>query len=265
MKHYIYSIIVCLLICISASADTYTVSTKNGLNVRESATLTSPIVGKLNYKEQVNVISIEENWAKITWNGHDAYVHANYLSQTSVSKRESKGWNLWDWLFNSESDSDLLTVFKWFLAFFILLIAIAIGYFCLMLILTAFGTGLLFGGITLVICFILKWMGAISEDTMWGASKWGFYIGCGFGLLFAIFHPKEVINTLESNDTTRKSPTGLSPQINRFEGVRTHRCCGSCAYCTEGHECSNTNCKLYLERINPDIDGASCDNYSCRY
>ena len=251
--------------CVRIAANTYTVSANSGLNVRESATSTSAVIGKLSHQEKVDVSSIEGEWAKISWKGQEAYVNVNYLTKAAVQNKGTKGWHLWDWLFNSDGDSDLFKIFKWVLAFVILLALICIGYVCLAYLITIISGGLSVGGMVFLLCLFLKWLGLMSWDTLWVVTKWGFYLGCGVGLIMAIFNPRIVFSIMESNNTSKPSRTGLSTQVNRFEGVRTRKCCGSCAYCTGNYECNNTSCDLYLHRVNIDNDGQYCYWYSCRY
>ena len=51
------------------------------LNVRKTPSTKLPRVGLLQRGEQVQVLSVENGWAKIAFNGGEAYVSAGYLSK----------------------------------------------------------------------------------------------------------------------------------------------------------------------------------------
>ena len=265
MGKFLFTLVMWLLVGMGLAANTYVVSANSSLNIRESATSNSAIIGKLHPQEQVNVSAIEGEWAKITWNGQEAYVNARYITQVTVKKSETKVGNLWDWFFHSEGDSGLLKVFKWILAIVIVFIIIGIGYICLAFVFSTIGGGLSLGGIAFMGCFILKLLGIMSWDTLWVVTKWGFYLGCCVGFLIAIFNPRQALKIMESNGSSQPSRTGMSPQVGRYHGVRAHKCCGSCAYCTEGLTCNNTSCGSYLNSVDIDNDGQYCKWYVCRY
>lgn len=58
--------------------------TASSLNVRKGAGTAYARLGYLHKGDQVNVLSVSNGWAKISYNGGVAYVSANYLSSTEV-------------------------------------------------------------------------------------------------------------------------------------------------------------------------------------
>ena len=55
------------------------VVTADSLNIRQTASSSAAIIGKLKEGESVNVLSIDAWWAKIDYNGTIGYVHKSYL------------------------------------------------------------------------------------------------------------------------------------------------------------------------------------------
>ena len=99
-------------LCTEAFADYYRVTAPNGLNVRASANKNSEVLGQLSQGNVVDVISIENGWANINYNGWQGYVSTSYLTavtdkgETGTST-EKESWNFFSWLFNTEGESAL--------------------------------------------------------------------------------------------------------------------------------------------------------------
>lgn len=70
----------------------YSVTPKIGLNVRRGPSTSYGRYGALRYGAVVKVISTENGWAKIEYNGKDAYVCAQYLAP--VNYGSSDGWTV---------------------------------------------------------------------------------------------------------------------------------------------------------------------------
>lgn len=87
-----------LFLCTEAFADYYRVTAPNGLNVRASANKNSEVLGQLSQGNVVDVISIENGWANINYNGWQGYVSTSYLTavtdkgETGTST-EKESWN----------------------------------------------------------------------------------------------------------------------------------------------------------------------------
>lgn len=76
------SIILLVVFCTSCSdsnSETYKVTAKSGLKVKE--TPSGAKIATLPYGEQVDVIEIADGWAKINYSGQDAYINAKYISK----------------------------------------------------------------------------------------------------------------------------------------------------------------------------------------
>ena len=58
------------------------VNTTSGLNVRSGAGTSYSKLGKLEYKENVTVLSTSNGWSKINYNGKTGYVDSSYLQNT---------------------------------------------------------------------------------------------------------------------------------------------------------------------------------------
>lgn len=63
----------------------YGTVTAGSLNVRSEANASSAILGKVTLGNQVSVLSLVGNWAKISYNNQVAYVHKGYLKLKNVS------------------------------------------------------------------------------------------------------------------------------------------------------------------------------------
>lgn len=177
-------------LCTEAFADYYRVTASNGLNVRASANKNSEVLGQLSQGNVVDVISIENGWANINYNGWPGYVSASYLTVVTnegqvTSSSEKKSWNFFSWLFNSEGESAWFTGLKWI---FFLGVAIFLVKIAFLIIVKMIAFGILFGIISLLIGFIIKWIGWIETETMWFIAKCGYCLGNLWGLLNSIFH-----------------------------------------------------------------------------
>lgn len=67
------------------NAGSYRVTPKAGLNVRQGAGTDAKKLGALPYGTEVKVISKENGWAKIEYQGGTAYVSANYIKENGSS------------------------------------------------------------------------------------------------------------------------------------------------------------------------------------
>lgn len=215
MKTLILFLFASLFLYVEAFAEPYRVSTSNGLNVRASSNKNSEVLGKLTYDEVVDVITVNNGWASISWNGQYAYVNASYLipmTTTDINTPEKKkSWNFFSWLFNTKGESAWFTGLKWF---FILVLAVIIVRIALVVFIKMLAGGIIAGGVTLFVAFIIKWIGWIEMGTMWNISQWGFYIGSGLGLLYSIFNFGEVLE--EAADTSSSSSSGSTGGLKSY-------------------------------------------------
>lgn len=181
-------------LCTQSFADHYRVTAPNGLNVRASANKNGKLLGQLSKDNVIDVVSIENGWANINYNGWQGYVSASYLEavtetdEAGTSTKE-ESWDLTSWLFDSEGESAWFTAIKWilFLGIAIYIIKIVLQFFALMLV-----VGLIVGAIGLAVGFILDWLGWIDSGTMWDMAQWGFSIGNGIGLIMGILGFKDL-------------------------------------------------------------------------
>ena len=76
-----------VLLCSGCSNDTqgtYRVSSIRGIDVHKTPSESGKVIGRLEYKEEVEVISIdgrEGRWAKINYNGTEAYVTKRHIDK----------------------------------------------------------------------------------------------------------------------------------------------------------------------------------------
>lgn len=64
----------------------YEVISTSKLNVRNRPTTKSSIIGKLNPHEEIDVYSIVNNWAKISYNSRMAYISSKYIRKIEVEE-----------------------------------------------------------------------------------------------------------------------------------------------------------------------------------
>lgn len=205
------SFITCLMLltcCLFIHADKYCVNAESGLNIRDYPGTSGQIIGKLDYQSVIDIETQDNGWAKFQLNGTDAYVNTKYLTPYSDDihpKDKQQSWSFWHWLFTHDKFT-IFTFFKWIL---IISIGFLLVRFALMIGIAILSGGLVFGGFTLMACFLLKWFGIIETDTMWTVSKWAFNIGLVFGVFFALTHLGDLFN--EALDTgTSSSSSGSS-------------------------------------------------------
>lgn len=202
MKPKLILFISLILICnLPVAADMYVVNAENGLNIRESPSSNGQIIYKLNYNDVINIESIEDGWAKINWNGEDAYVSSKYISREQSSSNKGSR-NLKKRLFSF--DGSFLSVVKWL---FIIAIGFLLLKFAIGILLTGIAYGLILGGIALGVCYILKLIGIMEMDTAWDVAVFFFYGGWIIGIIRAILHPSE----------TMSDPVSSGSDLERYE------------------------------------------------
>ncbi len=84
MKKILLSILISLLTFVAVNAQEYVVKVDSWLNVRNSGNENASVIGRLTNGDRVYVHQTENGWAKITYNGKDAYVNQDYLVLTPV-------------------------------------------------------------------------------------------------------------------------------------------------------------------------------------
>jgi hypothetical protein len=79
MKHFLFLFVFLTVSFLANSQAYYSVNVNNHLNVRKTPDVNSVIIGKLGRNETVKVLEIQGQWAKIEYQGKEAYVNAQYL------------------------------------------------------------------------------------------------------------------------------------------------------------------------------------------
>lgn len=217
LPKFILFLFLSLYFCAEVLAEQYRV-TANELNVRTLADKHSEVLGKLSQGNVIEVISIENGWAKINYNGWQGYVSESYIEsaekKAGISVSTGKqSWDLTSWLFDSEGEATWFTVLKW-----IVIIGVAIYFIKVIFQIAAMMifVGLAVGGIGLAAGFILNWLGWIESDTMWSMAQWGFRIGNGIGLVFGIFNFKDV-----HEEATKSWSSSSSSSNSNNGGLKT--------------------------------------------
>ena len=93
-------------ICGVASANEIKyVSNDIGVNVRQAATADSPRLGGLYKGDAVDVIDVNNGWARINYNGRVAYVTNGALSYTKPAAQNSSVNNTYSWIKETNSSN----------------------------------------------------------------------------------------------------------------------------------------------------------------
>jgi len=81
----------------SGGSSLYKVTAKSGLNVRTGPGTSYKKLGVLSYGTQVNVASISNGWATITYSGQTAYISASYITEVATGSTATSGdWKIGD-------------------------------------------------------------------------------------------------------------------------------------------------------------------------
>ena len=222
------------LMCAVAGQFAKVVNVSTNLNVRELASAQSEIVGKIERDKTVEILSADNGgWTMIKYGTVTGYVKSSFLqpvevSQASTASSGSSSSGLWQTVkdfWNSisprEEDGPFLGVLKILLC--ILVIAIALGIVGLVLagafffagiamhILGAGVAGALIGG------FLVYFFSQGKSDSAFTGVQWGFFIGCGVGVIIAIWKPLQAASgglsagakvfDMDSGVTNSPSPT----------------------------------------------------------
>lgn len=80
----------------SVGSENYRVTAKIGLNVRSGPGMNYSKIGALAFGATAKVVSIDNGWAKLNYNGADAYAYAQYLSpmDATATAEESVGFKI---------------------------------------------------------------------------------------------------------------------------------------------------------------------------
>ena len=85
LKNYLYVCLLPLLLLISGcnngGSDTYHVTSAKGVEVHKTPSMNGNVIGKLQHLEDVDVISIDGRWAKINYQGREAYVTKRHIGK----------------------------------------------------------------------------------------------------------------------------------------------------------------------------------------
>ena len=71
-----------------AGTSTYKVESKSVLNVREQPSTSATVLGVLNTNQKIEVYSIQDGWAQISYNGKRGFVSAKYITPTGAKKEK---------------------------------------------------------------------------------------------------------------------------------------------------------------------------------
>lgn len=85
VRVFILLLFMCLA-CKMMGQEKYEVISTSRLNVRNKPTTNSLVVGTLNPDEQIEVFSIMDSWAKISYKGRIAYVSSKYIRKIEIKE-----------------------------------------------------------------------------------------------------------------------------------------------------------------------------------
>lgn len=229
------------LMCAVAGQFAKVVNVSTNLNIRESANAQSEIVGKIERDKTVEILSADNGgWTLIKYGSMTGYVKSTYLQPVEISEASTASsgssssglWqtvkDFWNSISPREEDGPFLGVLKILLC--ILVIAIALGIVGLVLagvfffagiamhILGAGVAGALIGG------FLVYFFSQGKSDSAFTGVQWGFFIGCGVGVIIAIWKPLQAASgglsaggkIFDMDSGVSKSPSYTPPAVDSY-------------------------------------------------
>ena len=160
------------------------------LNIRESPNPQSSVIGKIEKNEKVEILSDNKaEWTHVRYGNLTGYVKSIYIQQVEEENTEVSSNSWWKSLQNTKA----WTFLKGIGGIIIIIIGI-----CLII--------LLFTGLMLIVGILVKIIGSGIGGGFLGLilgyfinngdsnlavewMKWGFYIGCGIGIIIVLLNP----------------------------------------------------------------------------
>lgn len=207
MKKYI-AILFFAFMTLSLSAQNYmkVKDVQTNLNVRCESNTNSPIVGKLNNGDVVEIIektasdeeqNISDSWMKIRNADLEGWVMCKYLEETEAPNDNNAIFqtiisdigSIWRWYVNTfwSNDNLLLCIIGLVIALVVIVGIIFVVFY--------FFHVALYGLLIYIICLFLLWLlvqaGILSHETMVSIAPWGFPLGCAIGIYMSFKDPDE--------------------------------------------------------------------------
>ncbi len=80
---FIFAILMAFPSCGGDDDNSYYVTAESGLNVRATPSSNGKVIGKLQHYDDIEVISIDNDWAKIKYKDKEAYVSAKFIEKNA--------------------------------------------------------------------------------------------------------------------------------------------------------------------------------------
>ena len=229
------------LVCAFASQFAKVVNVSTNLNIREAANAQSEIVGKIERDKTVEVLTADNGgWTMIKYGSVTGYVKSSFLQTVEVKdvNTVSSGsflsglWesikNFWNKISPQEEDGPFLGILKLLLC--ILVLAVALSIVGLVIagvlffsgivthILGAGAGGAILGG------FLAYFFSQGKSDSAFTGVQWGFFIGCGVGVLIAIWKPLQAAGSglsagaklFDMDSGVSNTPSPLPPAADSY-------------------------------------------------
>ena len=229
------------LVCAFASQFAKVVNVSTNLNIREAANAQSEIVGKIERDKTVEVLTADNGgWTMIKYGSVTGYVKSSFLQTVEVKdvNTVSSGsflsglWesikNFWNKISPQEEDGPFLGILKLLLCILVLAVALSIVGLVIagvlffsgivMHILGAGAGGAILGG------FLAYFFSQGKSDSAFTGVQWGFFIGCGVGVLIAIWKPLQAAGSglsagaklFDMDSGVSNTPSPLPPAADSY-------------------------------------------------
>lgn len=193
MRNLIISLIIALSSVLTLHADTCRVNA-SVLNVRATSSPSGSVIGTLAAGETVEVISEDDGWAAIQYDGRRGYVKASFLipADSGAVSETSDGSDgpihRFLSIFSNDGEAAWFSIVKWIL---IVIVGSVLLRYGLSLLAHMAGFGFALGAAGLLLGALLYWLGCVEERTMWNMGTYGFYAGCGLALIYLVVNFRE--------------------------------------------------------------------------
>lgn len=241
MNGLILGLIVAIASVLPGHAETYRVNASS-LNVRDMTSQSGAVIGRLAEGETVEVLSMENGWAKIVYGGGEGYVKASFLVQgknekgtVSTGKHDGPIHRFLS-LFSNEGEAAWFSIVKWILIVIIGTVILRYGL-SLLTYMIGFGVGL--GAVGLAVGVVLYWLDLIEERTMWNIGTYSLYTGAGLAFLYLVFNFSAWKDDADTIIQKRSSSTNVDSDGLKHYTVSDEY--GIHYHLTQNHKYSDTN------------------------
>ncbi|MDE7165957.1 MAG: SH3 domain-containing protein [Bacteroidaceae bacterium] len=90
LKRFIFTLMMTLIVVTALAENNYKVTSSSRLNVRKSPSTSAAVLGTFKSGQQIEVISINNGWAEVIYNGKTGYVSTKYITPLPKPEEPAK-------------------------------------------------------------------------------------------------------------------------------------------------------------------------------